>query len=59
VLWDGVPPGFADLPGISGVEVGAAFEPGWSRMVLTLEAPMVPRIAAMETTRPRGRRWSL
>jgi N-acetylmuramoyl-L-alanine amidase len=47
VLWDGVPPAFADLPGISGVEVGAAFEPGWSRMVLTLEAPMVPGVAAM------------
>jgi N-acetylmuramoyl-L-alanine amidase len=33
VLWDGVPPGFATLPGVAGVEVGAAFEAGgraWS-----------------------------
>jgi N-acetylmuramoyl-L-alanine amidase len=51
VLWDGLPPGFADAPGITSVDVGAAFEPGWSRMVLSLDAPMMPRIAAMETTR--------
>jgi N-acetylmuramoyl-L-alanine amidase len=48
VLWDGVPPGFATLPGVAAIEVGAAFEAGWSRMVLTLDAPMLPRIAAME-----------
>jgi N-acetylmuramoyl-L-alanine amidase len=55
VLWDGLPPGFADAPGITSVDVGAAFEPGWSRMVLSLDAPMIPRIAAMETDAATGR----
>jgi N-acetylmuramoyl-L-alanine amidase len=54
VLWDGLPPGFADAPGITSVDVGAAFEPGWSRMVLSLDAPMIPRIAAMETDAATG-----
>jgi hypothetical protein len=40
---------------VSAVEVGAAFEAGWSRMVLALEAPMLPRIAAMETDAATGR----
>jgi len=34
--------------------VGAAFEPGWSRMVLTLDAPMLPGVAAMETDTASG-----
>ena len=54
VLWDGVPWALAELPGVAGIDVGAAFEPGWSRMVLTLDAPMLPGIAAMETDAASG-----
>jgi N-acetylmuramoyl-L-alanine amidase len=54
VIWDGVPDAFGAIPGVSSVEVGAAFEAGWSRMVLALEAPMLPRIAAMETDASSG-----
>jgi len=54
VLWDGAPPGFADAPGVTSVNVGAAFEAGWSRMVLTLDSPMLPHIAAMETDASTG-----
>ena len=48
VLWDGVPPEFADISGVTSVDVGAAYDAGWSRMVLTLDGPMIPKIAAME-----------
>ncbi|MCU4651745.1 N-acetylmuramoyl-L-alanine amidase [Roseibacterium sp. SDUM158016] len=54
VLWDGLPQGFGEVPGLASVEAGAAYDPGWSRMILTLEAPMLPRIAAMETDRATG-----
>ncbi len=54
VLWDGVPWALADLPGVTAIDVGAAFEPGWSRMVLTLDAPMLPGVAAMETDTASG-----
>lgn len=54
VLWDGVPWSLAELPGVATIDVGAAFEPGWSRMVLTLDAPMLPGIAAMETDAASG-----
>jgi N-acetylmuramoyl-L-alanine amidase len=54
VLWDGPPRAFAGPPSVTSVDVGAAFEAGWSRMVLSLDAPMVPRIAAMETDEITG-----
>lgn len=46
VLWDALPD---SLGGGVGIETGAALDPGWSRMVLTLDAPMLPVTAAMET----------
>jgi N-acetylmuramoyl-L-alanine amidase len=50
VLWDALPEVFgAGLPGLVSIEAGAAYDPGWSRMILTLETPKLPRIAAMET----------
>ncbi|MGP1356354.1 N-acetylmuramoyl-L-alanine amidase [Roseicyclus sp.] len=55
VLWDGLPEGFGEgVPGLQAVETGAALDPGWSRIVLTLAAPMAPRIAAMETDEASG-----
>jgi N-acetylmuramoyl-L-alanine amidase len=54
VIWDGVPLTVDGAAGVTSVEVGAAFEAGWSRMVLTLEAPMLPRVAAMETDAASG-----
>lgn len=55
VVWDGLPPDVDTADGIRSIEVGAALDPGWSRMVLTLERPLLPRIAAMETDRASGR----
>ncbi|MDG4649169.1 N-acetylmuramoyl-L-alanine amidase [Roseibacterium sp. SDUM158017] len=50
VLWDGLPTGFGDdVPNVVSVATGAAYDPGWSRMIVTLAAPMRPRLAAMET----------
>jgi N-acetylmuramoyl-L-alanine amidase len=55
VLWDGLPSGFGEgVAGLAAVETGAALDPGWSRMVLTLERPMAPRIAAMQTDPATG-----
>lgn len=50
VIWDALPGAFGrDVPGISSVEVGAAYDPGWSRMILTLARPLSPHVAAMDT----------
>jgi N-acetylmuramoyl-L-alanine amidase len=50
VIWDALPGAFGrDVPGISSVEAGAAYDPGWSRMILTLARPLLPRVAAMDT----------
>lgn len=55
VLWDGLPPGFGgDVAGLARLETGAALDPGWSRMILTLDAPMAPRSAAMTTDPETG-----
>jgi N-acetylmuramoyl-L-alanine amidase len=55
VLWDGLPEGFgAEVDGVLAVETGTALDPGWSRIVLTLNGPMAPRIAAMETDEATG-----
>ncbi|MFW5642098.1 MAG: AMIN domain-containing protein, partial [Roseicyclus sp.] len=55
VVWDAIPDDFGAAPGIRAVEAGAAPDPGWSRMVLTLDRPMLPRTAAMETRGAKGR----
>jgi N-acetylmuramoyl-L-alanine amidase len=55
VAWDGVPTDFSGLPGVASVDVGAAVAPGWSRMVLSLDRPMLPSVAAMRTDPGTGR----
>jgi N-acetylmuramoyl-L-alanine amidase len=55
VLWDGLPPGLDTADGIRAVAAGPARDPGWSRMVVTLDRPMLPRTAAMETDSASGR----
>jgi len=54
VAWSGLPPGFDAADAVTSVETGAAFQPGWSRMVLTLDAPLMPAVAAMETDPTTG-----
>lgn len=54
VLWDALPPGLSDTPGIAGIEAGPSLDAGWSRLILTLDAPMLPRIAAMQTNPTTG-----
>lgn len=54
VAWSGLPPDFDAASAVTDVETGAAFQPGWSRMVLTLDAPLAPVIAAMETNPTTG-----
>lgn len=54
VLWDALPPGLSDTPGIAGIEAGPSLDAGWSRLILTLDAPMLPRIAAMQTDPTTG-----
>lgn len=36
-------------PGVGAIEAGPAREAGWSRLVLTLDRPLVPEVAAMVT----------
>ena len=55
VDWAALPRDFGTIQGIFSVTTGAALDPGWSRMVLTLDRPMLPRIAAMETRGATGR----
>lgn len=54
VAFDGLPETFNRARSIDTVEYGGAATPGWSRMVLTLNTPMVPEIAAMETDEATG-----
>ncbi len=54
VAFDGLPETFNRARSIDTVEYGGAATPGWSRMVLTLNTPMVPEIAAMETDEVTG-----
>jgi hypothetical protein len=49
VIWDGVPTAFGRSRACPRSRWARPSRPGWSRMVLSLEAPMLPRIAAMET----------
>ncbi|MEJ6394764.1 N-acetylmuramoyl-L-alanine amidase [Gymnodinialimonas sp. 2305UL16-5] len=44
----GLPAEFDRAETVTQVDVGGATTPGWSRMVLTLDAPFLPMIAAME-----------
>ena len=49
VAFDGLPEDFNRAGSVEAVAYGGALTPGWSRMVLTLNTPMLPAIAAMET----------
>nr|WP_025312636.1 N-acetylmuramoyl-L-alanine amidase [Roseibacterium elongatum] len=49
VSWSGLPADFDGAEAVTGVDTGAAYQPGWSRMVLTLDAPLLPAVAAMQT----------
>jgi N-acetylmuramoyl-L-alanine amidase len=42
-------------PGVARLAAGAARQAGWSRLVLTLDAPLAPDTAAMTTDRASGR----
>ncbi|MBV0911678.1 N-acetylmuramoyl-L-alanine amidase [Anianabacter salinae] len=48
VAWDGVAPEAFRVPGVRDVVLGR-FRPGWSRMVLTLDGPMIVDTAEMRT----------
>ncbi len=49
-----LPDGFNRARTVEALAYGGASTPGWSRMVLTLNAPMLPEIAAMETDDATG-----
>ncbi len=48
VDFTGLPEGFNRAREVDQIAFGGASTPGWSRMVLTLNTPMLPEIAAME-----------
>ena len=54
VDFSALPEGFNHASGVEQVAYGGAASPGWSRMVLTLNSPMLPEIAAMETDDSTG-----
>ncbi len=50
-----LPPDFNAASGVEAVAMGGSSSPGWSRMVLTLSAPLALDIAAMATDAATGR----
>lgn len=54
VTWSGLPRDFDRSEAVSDVQTGAAFQPGWSRMVLVLSRPLLPAVAAMEADPATG-----
>lgn len=54
VDFSALPDDFDAAPDVESVEMGGASSPGWSRMVLTLSAPLSVEIAAMETDNVTG-----
>ncbi|ABD55453.1 N-acetylmuramoyl-L-alanine amidase [Jannaschia sp. CCS1] len=49
VDFSALPAAFGNAPDVVGVQMGGASTPGWSRMILTLGAPLSLDVAAMET----------
>ncbi len=49
VAFDGLGQSVTAMGPVAAVSAGPATEPGWSRLILTLDAPFLPEIAAMET----------
>ncbi|MEJ6388374.1 N-acetylmuramoyl-L-alanine amidase [Gymnodinialimonas ulvae] len=54
VDFSGLPAAFNRASAVETLAHGGASTPGWSRMVLTLNTPMVPEIAAMRTDDTSG-----
>ncbi len=49
-----LPEDFNAAPQVESIAMGGASSPGWSRIVLTVSEPLMPRIAAMDTDASTG-----
>ena len=54
VTFDGLADALPTTGAISQINAGTAREPGWSRLVLGLEAPLAPVMASMQTNAQNG-----